>query len=162
MRLALLVAALAFAGPARAQSVQGWPPPIDAVLADSLAGCYQIDAALWPDSLAHLPSPDRLPEWVELSTEPTALPPPLPRDAVGLSVEYPPEAAYFPFAFWLAYDGGVRLDSASPASLRIAARPTGRGVLSGTVTGGTDLIYYDKPTQGSVAVRLIRIGCSPL
>ena len=159
MRLLLLIAAATVSASIQAQDREPWPPPVDPELAASIAGCYRIESAPWPDSLVHLPSPERLPEWVELSADRTDLPPPLPRTGSGLSVRYPPQATYFPFAFWLTVRGGVHLGSTAPGSLRITAQPSGPSELAGSVTGSTDIIYDDKPSSGSVPVRLTRMEC---
>ena len=160
MRLPTLsVVAILLSASGNAQGEGPWPLPVDPEAAAAVAGCYLIDADPWPDSLAHLPSPDRLPEWIALSDEPVELFPPWPRGATGLAVGYPPGTERFPLRFWLVSERGVLIGSSAPVSNRVTVYPTGTGDLEGRVSGHDDILFDDKPSTGSVPVRLARFPC---
>ena len=149
--------------PASAQEAPG-------VSAENVVGCYRLEYAVWPDSLDHLPNPDRLPERLELTPDPFLIGVSYP-DGTGRQIPPPGldgahavryagiPAGGGPFSYWRLSEGRLFLSRYLPMFGFLLAVDQADGDWEGTLTGSTDIIPEDGNASADVRARLVREPC---
>lgn len=153
------------AQPAFGQQTQ--TPSVTDSLGLAVSGCWVIDIdslpSPWPDSFAHLPAPDLLPEVIKLSPNPTPYSriPGNDEPEDAKSVDYPAGYERIPFRYWRISEEGLLIGSYSPAGFKMLLFMSDVGRLVGTLRsyGAGDFTPRPEPQEWSTHVTLDRVSC---